>query len=121
PPVGLREQVADELDGARRRSLGLLAPLDDRALTVQHSPLMSPLVWDLAHVGNYEEQWLLRAVAGHQPIDASLDDIYDAFRHPRADRPSLPLLGPDPARRYVAEVRGRPLDVLARGDLDAGR
>ncbi|MDQ4133359.1 MAG: ergothioneine biosynthesis protein EgtB [Actinomycetota bacterium] len=110
--------VADELEGARRRSLDLLAPLSDADIVRQHSPIMSPLVWDLAHVGNYEELWLLRALAGTPPIDAGLDDIYDAFRHPRPNRPALPLLGPDEARRYIAEVRGRALDVLERLRFD---
>jgi iron(II)-dependent oxidoreductase len=79
---------------------------------------MSPLIWDLAHIGNYEEQWLLREAAGAPAVDASLDDIYDAFRHPRPNRPSLPLLGPVEARRYIAEVRGRVLDTLDVVDLD---
>ncbi len=79
---------------------------------------MSPLVWDLAHVGNYEELWLLREAAGGAPIDAALDDLYDAFRHPRPNRPALPLLGPAEARRYIAEVRGRVLDALEQVELD---
>ena len=106
----LRQRLADELEAVRRRSLDLLAPLDDDDLLRQHSPLMSPLVWDLAHVGNFEELWLLREVAGAAPIDAALDDIYDAFRHPRPNRPSLPLLGPAESRRYLVDVRGRALD-----------
>src|SRR5207248_288846 len=116
--AGLQEVVARELEVARRRSLDLLDPLADDDLVRQHSPIMSPLVWDLAHVGNYEELWLLRAVAGASPIDATLDDVYDAFRHPRPNRPSLPLLGPAAARRYVGEVRARALDVLEHLDLD---
>ncbi|MCZ9340141.1 DinB family protein, partial [Streptomyces sp. TRM76130] len=32
--------------------------------------------------------------------------------HPRAERPRLPLLPPEEARRYAALVRGRALDVL---------
>lgn len=112
--TNLADLVADELEAARRRSTDLLAPLDDDQLVRQHSPIMSPLVWDLAHVGNFEELWLLRAVNGDQPIDATLDDVYDAFRHPRPNRPSLPLLSPTEARRYLAEVRGRALNVLDR-------
>ncbi|HEX8769511.1 MAG TPA: ergothioneine biosynthesis protein EgtB [Acidimicrobiales bacterium] len=112
--MDLKETVTDRLEAARRRSLDLLAPLDEEQLVRQHSPIMSPLVWDLAHVGNFEELWLLRAVNGDQPIDASLDHVYDAFRHPRPSRPSLPLLGPDSARRYLAEVRERALHVLDR-------
>ena len=116
-----RATVAAELEYARRRSLDLLAPVPDTDLVRQHSPIMSPLVWDLAHVGNYEELWLLRAVAGAEPIDAGLDDLYDAFRHPRPSRPALPLLGPAEARRYIADVRGRALDVLDRVAFDDGR
>jgi iron(II)-dependent oxidoreductase len=41
-----------------------------------------------------------------------IDGLYDAFEHPRAERPSLPLLPPAEARQYAAEVRGRALDVL---------
>ena len=83
-------------------------------LTAQHSPLMSPLVWDLAHIGNQEEQWLLRTVAGQEAIRPEIDSIYDAFEHPRSERPSLPLLAPAEARSYAANVRGRVLDVLER-------
>ncbi len=108
----VKTTVAAQLDEARRRSLELLAPLSDADLVRQHSPIMSPLVWDLAHIGNYEELWLLRAVSGARPIDAALDDVYDAFRHPRRTRPALPLLGPIEARRYLGEVRDRSLDVL---------
>jgi gamma-glutamyl hercynylcysteine S-oxide synthase len=111
--MDLKERVAVELETVRRRSLDLLAPLDDGALVRQHSPLMSPLVWDLAHVGNYEDLWLLGRRVGKR-----YDDLYDAFRHSRRDRPSLPILGPDAARAYLHEVRGRVLDVLAKAELD---
>ena len=60
--------------------------LDDHELLAQHSKLMSPLVWDLAHVGNYEELWLLREAAGIDAMRPELDDIYDAFEHPRVTR-----------------------------------
>jgi iron(II)-dependent oxidoreductase len=114
----LRERAARELDGARRRSLDLLAPLDEAALTRQHSRLMSPLVWDLAHVGNYEDLWLVRAAGGHAGVNPGLDEMYDAFRHGRADRPTLPLLGPAQARRYIAEVRGRALEIIEAMEFD---
>jgi iron(II)-dependent oxidoreductase len=113
----LKSTVAEELEAVRRRSLDLLAPLGDDQLRRQHSPLMSPLVWDLAHVGDYEELWLLRAVGG-APVRPDCDAIYDAFRHARADRPGLQLLSPTEARAYIATVRGHVLDLLDRVDLD---
>jgi iron(II)-dependent oxidoreductase len=117
--MDLKDRIAAELDESRRRSLALLAPLDEADLRRQHSPLMSPLAWDLAHVGNYEDQWLLRAL-GRPGVGAELDDVYDAFRHPRRDRPSLPMLGPDEARAYLDEVRARVLEHLQRIRLDEG-
>jgi iron(II)-dependent oxidoreductase len=114
----LKQTLADALDGARQRSLGLLDPLSDEDQLAQHSPLMSPLVWDLAHVGHYEELWLLRAVARTQPIDPAHDDIYDAFKHVRKERAKLAILGPAEARRHISMVRGRVLDVLEKVELD---
>ncbi len=108
----LREAIAGRLLTARARTSGLTDCLDDTDLTCQHSPLMSPLVWDLAHVANQEELWLLRGVGGREPMHPEIDPLYDAFEHPRSTRPTLPLLAPHLARAYAGEVRGRVLDLL---------
>ncbi|WP_242425153.1 DinB family protein, partial [Frankia sp. EI5c] len=73
-------------------------------------------VWDLAHIGNYAEIWLLRALSDATELRPGLDHIYDAFRHNRASRTALPLLGPVEARGYLRDVRGRALDVLTATD-----
>jgi iron(II)-dependent oxidoreductase len=114
--VGLKDAAAAALAQSRARSLALLEPLADDDLVRQHSPLMSPLVWDLAHVGNYEDLWLVRSL-GAEGVGPQYDDMYDAFRHPRPNRPALPLLGPAAAREYIAQVRARALEVL---DAQAG-
>lgn len=108
----LKEKIATSLDVGRNRTLGLVEPFSDDELKRSPSRLMSPLVWDLGHCANYEELWLLRNIAGQHATDPQLDDIYNAFEHPRWERPSLPLLGPDEARRYMHDVRARSLDVL---------
>ncbi|MEV8511808.1 ergothioneine biosynthesis protein EgtB [Dactylosporangium sp. NPDC051484] len=117
----LRERVARELERSRRRSAGLTEAVDDDDLVKQHSPLMSPLVWDLAHIGNQEELWLVRDVGGRDAVRADIDHLYDAFKHARKDRPALPLLGPKEARAYVATVRDKALDVLERVHLEGSR
>ncbi|MGY1439744.1 ergothioneine biosynthesis protein EgtB [Streptomyces reniochalinae] len=112
--AGPRARALDALDAARRRTLGLADCVEDGELTAQHSPLMSPLVWDMAHIANQEEQWLLRAAGGQDALRPEIDSLYDAFEHPRAERPTLPLLPPGEARGYLTEVRFRALDVLER-------
>ncbi|GLW19470.1 hercynine oxygenase [Streptomyces sp. NBRC 13847] len=119
-PELLRERAASALLAARDRTRLLTTCVEHPDLVAQHSPLMSPLVWDLAHIGNQEEQWLLRTVGGRDALRPDIDSVYDAFEHPRASRPSLPLLAPDEAHGYVAEVRGRVLDILQSTPLHGG-
>src|SRR5690242_15593248 len=113
----MREQTARGLEAARTRTLQL-TDIDEVELTTQHSPLMSPLVWDLAHIGQQEDLWLLRGgdAACQGLLTAKIESLYDAFEHPRATRVSLPLLTPAEARRYLVDVRGQVLDGLERAD-----
>ena len=101
--MGLRELLGE----ARERTLSLLASLSDEDLSRQHSPLQSPLVWDLAHIASFEEQWL---------CGGQLRDEYDAIRHPRRLRDRLPLLTPGEAQAYAAAVRERALGGLDGAD-----
>ncbi len=118
---GLRDRIAAELARTRARTALLTEAVDDADLMRQHSPLMSPLVWDLAHVGNQEELWLVRDVGGREAVRCDIDDLYDAFKQPRRDRPSLPLLPPAEARAYVATVREKVYDLLDRVTFDSSR
>ena len=120
--TAVKSLIAAELDRVRARSHGLTTDvLDEAELTAQHSRLMSPLVWDLAHVGNYEELWLLRSAAGVEPIRPEIVNLYDAFEHPRSERPWLPLLGPREAGAYIGVVRRTVLDSLDRVRLAPDR
>ncbi|UUV32597.1 ergothioneine biosynthesis protein EgtB [Amycolatopsis roodepoortensis] len=119
-PQDLRAHAAEALTRARERSVAL-TDVDDEDLVRQHSKLMSPLVWDLAHIGSQEELWLVRDVGGREALRPDIDDIYDAFQHARADRPALPLLGPEEARKYVREVREKSFDILETVPLQGRR
>ncbi|WP_427174652.1 ergothioneine biosynthesis protein EgtB [Arthrobacter sp. 92] len=116
-PETLRAFIADELERARHRT-HTLTECDEEDLLKQHSPLMSPLVWDLAHVGSQEEIWLVRDVGKMEPVRCDIDRMYDAFEHPRSARPSLPLLSPEESRKYLAQVRVKALDILDRTPLE---
>ena len=116
-------ELAAVLEHARKRTEALLEPLDDEQLTRQVSPLQSPLVWDLAHIGYFEELWLLRNGNGRAAALVELDDLYDSFAHDRAERDTLPILSPEEARAYVGDVREQVLErlpELARNDFLVG-
>src|ERR1700716_1313235 len=118
---GLRAFVAEQLNRSRSRTVQLTDVVDTDDLLRQHSRLMSPLVWDYAHVGNQEELWLVRDVGGRPPVRQDIDELYDAFKHARRNRPELPLLGPAEARAYIAQVRRKAFDVLDRVGLEGRR
>jgi iron(II)-dependent oxidoreductase len=107
------DTVAADLEQARSRTVWL-TDLDESELRSVHSTIMSPLVWDLAHISQQEELWLLREGEPARPglLPVEVDRLYDAFEHPRATRSSLPLLPPVEARRYGREVRARVLGGL---------
>ena len=91
----LKGVIADALAKSRRRSQGLTVDtLDEHDLVGQHSPLMSPLVWDLAHVGNYEELWLLRGVAGMTPMRPEIDHALRRLRAPACGPSRAAAAGP---------------------------
>ncbi|MBY0442677.1 MAG: SUMF1/EgtB/PvdO family nonheme iron enzyme, partial [Mycobacteriaceae bacterium] len=112
--MGLSERLAGDLTRARQRTLRLVE-FDDAELCRQYDPLMSPLVWDLAHIGQQEELWLLRGGDPQRPglLSPDVEGLYDAFVHPRASRIDLPLLSPARARAYCRTVRAAALDALA--------
>lgn len=108
-----REALARDLTLARERTLRLVE-IDDAELVRQYDPLMSPLVWDLAHIGWQEEMWLLRGNDARRPgiLPADVEGLYDAFAHSRASRVALPLLPPQDARAFCTTVRAKALDAL---------
>ena len=121
------DRVADprnprSLIGSPRPASGrstLFAPLPHEHLVAQVSSLLSPPLWDLGHIGAYEELWLARRVAGHPPLHPELDDVYDAFETPRPRRGDVgdPRRGRRATSTWRA-VRERSLEALAASDLD---
>jgi iron(II)-dependent oxidoreductase len=124
PPGGaepvLRDSYAQALADARERTLALVAPVDQDDLDRVHSPLMSPLVWDLGHIAAFEDLWLCVRAAGLEPLRPDLMAVYDASETPRAERGDIPYLRRDDALEYMEQVRARALEVLARADLSPG-
>jgi gamma-glutamyl hercynylcysteine S-oxide synthase len=108
------------LEEARRRTLQLVEPLTDDELNRVYSPILSPLAWDLGHIANFEELWLVQTVGGRDPLRGELGRFYDAIENPRSTRGELPILRGDELRSYLEDVRARALEVLGEVDLESG-
>ena len=115
--ANLSQSIADRLTEARERTLLLVEPLADEQLNTVYSPILSPLAWDLGHIANFEELWLVQRVGDREPMDGDLGRFYDAIENPRKTRNELPILRGDQLRSYMDEVRARTLDVLGAVEL----
>lgn len=113
-------EFLSELEQARRGTLALVASLSDSDLERVHSPIMSPLVWDLGHIAAYEDLWLAHRHGGLELLRPDLADCYDAFETPRAVRGEIEALGVADARAYLEEVSARTSEVISRRGLGDG-
>ncbi|MEX2448029.1 MAG: DinB family protein, partial [Solirubrobacterales bacterium] len=113
-----REAIADRLAEARRRTFDLIEPLDDEQLNRVYSPILSPLAWDLGHIANFEELWLVQTIGRREPLRGDLGRFYDAIENPRRTRGELPILRDAELRAYLADVRERTLEVLDEVAID---
>ena len=104
--------IAEALSETRERTFALVERLDDEQLNTVYSPILSPLAWDLGHIANFEELWLVQTIGEREPLHGELGRFYDAIENPRKIRGELPILRDEELRSYMADVRERALDVL---------
>jgi gamma-glutamyl hercynylcysteine S-oxide synthase len=104
------------LRDARRRTLELVADLDDDELEVPPLPNLSPFRWELGHVAWFHERWLVRRL-GERPVRELAERLYDGAV-PHAARWELPLYSRKETLRYLDDVMERVTTRLAHGELD---
>jgi iron(II)-dependent oxidoreductase len=96
---------------ARRRTLELVAALDDRQLMGPRLPIVNPMRWEVGHVTWFQEFWVLRHARGESPIRVDADSLYDSFKVAHDTRWDLPLPSMPDTLAYGDAVLDR---VLAR-------
>ena len=95
----------------------LVEGMSEDALNRVHSPLMSPIVWDLGHIATFEDLWLVQNAHGAAPLRGDLGRVYDPFEAPRSRRGELPFLRTTECLDYMRMVRERTLEQLDGADL----
>src|SRR3954451_9505090 len=108
----MRAETVEAMAAVRRRTFDLVGHLSVAQLERQVDPIMSPLVWDLAHIAAYEDLWLVHRFAGAPLLRPDLAARYDAFETPRAVRGEIEILDTAGARAYLAAVRERALRTM---------
>jgi len=133
-PILIRSPDAQRLCAAladsRARTLKIFAAYE-RALAskdfqIPYSPEVNPPLWELGHVGWFQEYWIARNPQRERGIDAdpqvpraasqlaNSDSLYDSSRIEHTSRWQLPLPGAGKTRDYLAGVLEQTLQIVSR-------
>jgi len=105
-----------DLQEARRRTLALVADLDDEQMIGPRLQIVNPLRWEIGHVAWFQEYWVLRYVCGRQPILANGDPLYDSATVAHDTRWDLPLPTKSETIAYMTQV----IDEISRQFGESG-
>jgi iron(II)-dependent oxidoreductase len=103
---------------ARARTLQLSRDLRSEQLLGPRLTIVNPPLWEIGHVGWFQEYWCLRHPGdGGLPgpsVLANADNLYNSATVPHAARWDLPLPGFDATLAYLQQVLGRVLERIGR-------
>jgi len=92
------------LKDARQRTLALVSDLDEEQLRVPLLPIINSIVWEIGHVGWFQEKWVLRHTRGQPALISNADALWDSAAVAHDTRWNLPLLSIADTRAYLASV-----------------
>ena len=76
------ESLVDALMDARGLEMQLLAGLSDAEMLGHRAHFVEPPIWEMGHVGWFQEYWILRHLDGASTLLPGSDAIYDSFNVP---------------------------------------
>ncbi len=106
------DELLAQLKDARQRELELFADLAEEQLVGPAMPIIEPPLWELGHVGWFQERWILRRLEGAEPLLAQADQLYDSFNIANARRWNLRFPSRSQTLDYLAAVLDRCLARL---------
>jgi len=113
--IGGADTLSATLRDARAVELELLAGLTDAEMLGPRGHFIEPPLWEMGHVGWFQESWILRHLDGADSLLPGSDGIYDAFHvsytrrwdHAYPSREATLAYITDVLRRSVARLDGR--------------
>ncbi|HVS27734.1 MAG TPA: selenoneine synthase SenA [Burkholderiales bacterium] len=114
-PADLEKHLQD----ARERTLALLSDFEGSQWLGPRLAIVNPPLWELGHLGWFQERWCLRYNASSSLLPSILphaDELYDSAVVAHDTRWDLPLPNLDRILAYLDRVLQRVLEKLQRGE-----
>lgn len=116
---GLTSHI-EALRDARRRTLELVADLDDEQMIGLRLDIVNPLLWEIGHVAWFQEYWLLRHLLGRAPTISTGDALYDSAKVAHETRWDLPLPSKADTITYTQEILNQVIIQYDQGRARSG-
>ena len=110
-------ELTEHLLDTRTRELEILSDLNREQLLGAQDRTIEPPIWELGHVGWFQEFWILRNLYNVETINPKADKLYDSFNIPNAERWDLAFPSRQETVAYITDVLDRCLQRLDRRSL----
>src|SRR6267378_3251225 len=101
------DSLLDALLDARAVELELLDGLSDTQMLGERAHFLEPPIWEMGHVGWFQELWLSRHLHGEATLLPGADAIYDSFNVSYRQRWGHPYPSRGNTLSYISEVLKR--------------
>jgi iron(II)-dependent oxidoreductase len=98
------EEIADRLLNSRKRELELIIDLTDEQIVGQAMRIVEPPIWELGHVGWFQDRWILQHLDKRKPADEKADSLYDSFNIPNVERWDLFFPSRGQTLEYITDI-----------------
>ncbi|MDP3136066.1 MAG: SUMF1/EgtB/PvdO family nonheme iron enzyme, partial [Burkholderiaceae bacterium] len=106
--------VVQMLQAARLRTLALVGDLGGDRLLGPRLKIVNPPLWEIGHLGWFQEYWCLRGGGITPAMRADADALYNSATVPHAARWDLPLPDIDATLAYLKQVLERVIERVDR-------
>lgn len=111
------QEIADRLIDTRRREIELVSDLTDKQLVGPRMRIVEPPIWELGHVGWFQDRWILQNLDNKQPSDPAADALYNSFKIPNVERWDLAFPSRGQTFEYITDILEQIIQRLEFRDL----
>ena len=110
-PTG--QALAERLIDTRRRELELMQDLTPEQMLGPRLRIVEPPIWELGHVGWFQDRWILQNLDRHPPTDANGEALYNSFEIPNSERWDLYFPSRGQTFEYITDILDQVISRLA--------
>jgi iron(II)-dependent oxidoreductase len=114
------QEIADRLIDTRIRELELMHDLSDEQMIGLGMRIVEPPIWELGHVGWFQDRWILQNLDQQAPADEKAETLYNSFKVPNPDRWNLAFPSRGQTLEYITDILEQIITRLALRDPTDG-